>query len=87
MHPVATGTGDVPWSALEDRLAEMHAAKAYGELGGLGRTQIFWAIHQAFAPNVRMPPCFCDFYTEMKDGKPDVQPGSRAGDAEGVPAG
>ena len=68
MHPVATGTGDIPWSALEVDWTRMHAAKTYGELGGLGRTQIFWAIHQAFAPNVAAPPCFCDFYTELKDG-------------------
>ena len=52
MHPVATGTGDIPWSSLEIDWPRMHAAKTFGELGGLGRTQIFWAIHQAFAPNV-----------------------------------
>jgi S-formylglutathione hydrolase FrmB len=69
MHPVATGTGDVPWSGLEIDWPRTLAAKTYGELGGLGRSQIFWAIHQAFAPNVAAPPCFCDFYTEMKDGK------------------
>jgi enterochelin esterase-like enzyme len=69
MHPVATGTGDIPWSALEIDWPRMHAAKTYGELGGLGRTQVFWAIHQAFAPNTAAPPCFCDFYAEMKDGK------------------
>lgn len=69
MHPVATGAGDIPWSSLEIDWPRMHAAKTYDELGGLGRTQIFWAIHQAFAPNVAAPPCFCVFYTEMKDGK------------------
>jgi hypothetical protein len=52
----------------------MHAAKTFGELGGLGRTQIFWAIHQAFAPNLAASPCFCDFFTEMKDGKPAYNP-------------
>ncbi len=74
MHPVATGAGDIPWSSLEIDWPRMHAAKTYGELGGLGRTQIFWAIHQAFAPNVAAPPCFCDFYTEMKDGKAAYNP-------------
>lgn len=69
MHPVATGTGDIPWSGLEIDWSRMHAAKSFGELGGLGRSQIFWAIHQAFAPNLAAAPCFCDFYTEMKDGK------------------
>jgi S-formylglutathione hydrolase FrmB len=68
MHPVATGAGDIPWSSLEIDWPRMHAAKTYGELGGLGRTQVFWAIHQAFAPNLAAPPCFCDFYTQMKDG-------------------
>jgi S-formylglutathione hydrolase FrmB len=70
MHPVATGTGDVPWTGLEIDWPRMHAAKSFEELGGLGRTQIFWAIHQAFAPNVANAPCYCDFYMEMKDGKP-----------------
>lgn len=56
MHPVATGTGDIPWSALEIDWPRMHAAKMYGELGGLGRTQVFWAIHQAFARISRRRP-------------------------------
>lgn len=70
MHPVATGTGDIPWSALEIDWQRMHAAKTYAELAGFGRSQIFWAIHQAFSPDVSNPPCYCDFYTTMKDGKP-----------------
>jgi S-formylglutathione hydrolase FrmB len=74
MHPVAAGTGDIPWAGLEIDWARMHAAKTYGELAGLGRSQIFWAIHQAFAPNVSRPPCFCDFYTEMKEGKAAYNP-------------
>jgi hypothetical protein len=74
MHPVATGTGDIPWSALEVDWPRMHAAKTYGELGGFGRSQIFWAIHQAFAPDVAAPPCYCVLYTEMKDGKAVYNP-------------
>jgi S-formylglutathione hydrolase FrmB len=74
MHPVATGTGDIPWSLLEIDWGRMHAAKGYAELGGLGRTQVFWAIHQAFAPNVEKAPCFCDFYMGMKDGKAVYEP-------------
>jgi hypothetical protein len=74
MHPVATGNGDIPWSGVEIDWPRMHAAKSFAELGGLGRTQIFWAIHQAFAPNVSRPPCFCDFFTEMKDGQPRLNP-------------
>jgi hypothetical protein len=74
LHPVATGTGDVPWPLLEIDWRRMHAAKTFDELGGLGRTQIFWAIHQAFAPNLTSPPCYCDLYTEMKDGQPRYNP-------------
>jgi S-formylglutathione hydrolase FrmB len=74
MHPVATGTGDIPWSSLEIDWPRVHAAKSYGELGGLGRSQIFWAIHQAFAPNVAKPPCFCDFYADIQDGKVAYNP-------------
>ena len=74
LHPVATGTGDIPWLSLEIDWQRMHAAKTYAELGGLGRTQIFWAIHQAFAPNVSRPPCYCDLYVEMKDGKTQYNP-------------
>lgn len=74
MHPVATGVGNIPWSAVEIDWPRIHAAKTFTELGGFGRTQIFWAIHQAFAPNVAAPPCFCDLYTEMKDGKASYNP-------------
>jgi len=77
MHPVAAGTGDIPWVSLEVDWPRMHAAKTYAELAGLGRTQIFWAIHQAFSPNLANPPCYCDFYMVMKDGKP-VYDGDRA---------
>jgi S-formylglutathione hydrolase FrmB len=77
MHPVATGTGDIPWSSLEIDWPRMHAAKSYEELAGLGRTQIFWAIHQAFSPNLAKAPCFCDFYAGVKDGKA-VYDGDRA---------
>ena len=74
LHPVAAGTGDIPWPSLEIDWRRMHGAKKYEELGGLGRTQIFWAIHQAFAPNSANPPCYCDFFTEMKNGEPSYNP-------------
>jgi enterochelin esterase-like enzyme len=78
MHPVAAGLGELPWASTEIDWARMHAAKSFEELGGFGRTQIFWAIHQAFAPNLAKPPCFCDFYFDMKDGRPAYNP-DRAG--------
>ena len=75
MHPVAAGTGDIPWSTLEIDWPRMYAAKSFADLSGAGgRSQIFWVIHQAFAPNVSRPPCYCDFYTELKDGQPQYNP-------------
>ena len=74
LHPVATGAGDIPWLSLEIDWPRLNTAKTYAELGGLGRTQIFWAIHQAFAPNVSRPPCYCNPYVEMKDGKAQYNP-------------
>jgi len=68
LHPVATGTGDLPWTSLEIDWPRMHAATSFAELGGGGRTQIFWAIQQAFAPNPAKPPCYCDFFMEMTQG-------------------
>lgn len=75
MHPVATGNGDIPWASLEIDWPKMHAAKTYGELAGLGRTQIFWSIHQAFMPDVARPPCYCEFFVEMQDGVPKLNAG------------
>src|SRR5687768_13198189 len=40
MHPVATGASGTPWSSLEIDWRRMHAAKTYGELGGLRRREI-----------------------------------------------
>jgi S-formylglutathione hydrolase FrmB len=74
LHPVAAGSGDLPWSSTEIDWPRIYAAKSFAELGGGGRTQIFWAIHQAFAPNPANPPCFCDFYFDMKDGQPRYNP-------------
>jgi hypothetical protein len=74
LHPVATGIGDIPWATLDIDWPRIHGAKSYGELAGGGRTQIFWAIHQAFLPVTSQPPCFCDFYTLLEDGKPRYDP-------------
>jgi S-formylglutathione hydrolase FrmB len=74
MHPVATGTGDIPWPSLEIDWQRMNSAKSFNELGGLGRTQVFWAIHQAFAPDVTRPPCYCAPYAAFEDGKTIYNP-------------
>lgn len=74
LHPVAGGSGGVPPSELEIDWLRMHAATSFAELGGLGRTQIFWAIQQAFLPNPGNGACHCDFFFEMRDGQPHYLP-------------
>lgn len=69
MHPVGTGSGYLPRSALEVNWEAIHNAKSYEELQGTGRTQIFASICQAFLPNSNRPPLYCDFLFEYdQDG-------------------
>lgn len=70
MHPVATGTGVLPINYLDVDWRRIHGARSYAELAGLGRTQIFVMICQAFLPNPSRPPFFCDFPMEMENGEP-----------------
>lgn len=74
MHPVATGTGTLPMTYLDVDWRRIHEAKTYAELGGLGRTQIFVMICQAFLPNPSRPPFYCDFPLELVNGEPQLHP-------------
>jgi hypothetical protein len=76
MHPVATGTGVLSISHLDVDWRRIYQAKTYAELAGLGRTQIFVMISQAFLPNPSRPPFFCDFPMEMEKGEPRVHAGN-----------
>jgi len=64
LHPVATGSGYLPRVSLGVDWDKIHAAKSYTALVGLGRTQIFASICQAFLPNPNRPPLFSDFLFE-----------------------
>jgi enterochelin esterase-like enzyme len=73
MHPVATGTGYLPWAANPVDWKKIHQAKTFAELPN-GREQIFVAIAQAFLPNPNRPPFYCDFWVELEKGEPKFHP-------------
>ena len=74
LHPVATGAGHLPAYGLDVDWRRIHEAKTFGELAGLGRTQIFVAISQAFLPNPSRPPFYCDFFMEMENNELKFHP-------------
>jgi S-formylglutathione hydrolase FrmB len=74
MHPVATGTGFLPINYIDVDWPRIHQASNYAELAGLGRTQIFVMICQAFLPNPSRPPFFCDFPMELVNGELQIHP-------------
>jgi hypothetical protein len=68
LHPVATGAGDLPWTALALDWPKMYASQSFAELNDTGLTQFFFSIHQAFSPNTARAPCFCDFFMTLENG-------------------
>lgn len=72
LHPVATGNGPSAWTFVQIDWPRIHQAKSFAEVGSDGRTQLFVTISQAFLPNLERPPFYCDFFMEMKDGRPTL---------------
>jgi S-formylglutathione hydrolase FrmB len=70
LHPVATGTGQLPWPYVEIDWRRLHAARSPADLAGTGRTQLFLTISQAFLPNPNRPPFYCGFFMELRNGEP-----------------
>jgi enterochelin esterase-like enzyme len=70
LHPVATGTGYLPWATNDVNWKKIHQAKTLAELAGEGRAQMFVAMAQATLPNLNRPPFYCDFWMEMENGEP-----------------
>lgn len=69
LHPVATGTGPLPWPYIDIDWKKTHEAKSFDDIRKAdGRTQLFLAFSQAYLPNLNRPPLFCDFYTEEENG-------------------
>ncbi len=75
MHPVATGSGNLPVDRLDINWAGVHPATTWDEVPGDGRSRIFTAISQAFLPNPDRAPFHCDFPVELSvDGTPTLAP-------------
>lgn len=72
LHPVATGTGPIPWPEVAIDWPRLLAAKSWDDVGSDGRTRLFVAISQAFLPNLERPPFYCDFFKELEDGVPKL---------------
>ncbi len=75
LHPVATGSGSLPWSSVPVDWKKVHAAKSFADLAGSnGPTQLFVTISQGYLPNPNRPPFYCDFFMESENGQPKVHP-------------
>lgn len=75
MHPVATGTGDLPWPQVPVNWTKLHNAKSYADLADAdGRTRLFITICQAYLPNPAREPFHCDFFMEMENNKLTYKP-------------
>lgn len=72
LHPVATGTGYLPWASNPVDWKKIHRAKTFAELAGSGREQMFVAMAQATLPNPNRPPFYCDFWMEPENGEPKL---------------
>ena len=72
LHPVATGTGYLPWASNPVDWKKIHQAKTFAELAGSGREQMFVAMAQATLPNPNRPPFYCDFWMEPENGEPKL---------------
>jgi S-formylglutathione hydrolase FrmB len=71
LHPVATGTGGIPWPAVQIDWQQLYQAKSFSDLTD-GRARLFVTISQAFLPNADRPPFYCDFFMEPDRGQPSL---------------
>lgn len=74
LHPVATGSGRMPWVTLPIDWERIHQAESWADLGEDVRTQLFVTISQGHLPNPNRPPFYCDFFVEMENGEPVFLP-------------
>lgn len=74
LHPVATGSGNLPWNAVAIDWNRIYAAKTLDELNDDGRTRLFVTVCQAFLPNPARPPFYCDYFMAIHNDQPVIQP-------------
>lgn len=73
LHPVATGSGSLPWPTIPVDWKKIHQAKTWEDLPN-GREQIFVSMAQALLPNPNRPPFYCDFWVELENNEPKHHP-------------
>ncbi len=73
LHPVGTGSGLMPPQGVVD-WRRLHKSKAFSELWGDHYAPGFVAMSQAYLPNPNRPPFYCDFFVELENGEPQLQP-------------
>ena len=64
MHPVATNVGTRSWTDLGVNWHKIYHAKSIAELNGDTPAQIFLTVCQAFLPNPKRPPFYCDYFMD-----------------------
>ena len=69
LHPVATGTGDIPWPNINLDWKKVLQAKSWNEITD-GRAKLFITFCQGYLPNPDRPPFYCDFFMELVNGEP-----------------
>ncbi|WP_276374984.1 alpha/beta hydrolase-fold protein [Chryseolinea sp. H1M3-3] len=73
LHPVGTGSGLMPPQGVVD-WRRLHKSKSFAELWGDHYAPGFVAMSQAYLPNPNRPPFYCDFFVELENGEPQLQP-------------
>lgn len=71
LHPVGTGLGYIPM-VKRPNWNVMHEAKTYDDLGADIFSGVFTAMAQAYLPNSKRPPFYCDFMVEQKGGALEI---------------
>jgi hypothetical protein len=71
LHPVGTGTGDIPWTYINIDWKKIHQAKSLADITD-GRARLFVTFCQAYLPNPDRPPFYCDFFMELENGEPKL---------------
>lgn len=69
LHPVATGSGYMPWAVNPVDWTKIHKATSFEDLKGDVRAQIFVTVSQGYLQNPSRPPFYCDFWIDLKDGE------------------
>ncbi|HTF20831.1 MAG TPA: alpha/beta hydrolase-fold protein [Chryseolinea sp.] len=71
LHPVATGTGDIPWPNISIDWKKILQATSMTEITDT-RSKLFITFCQGYLPNPDRPPFYCDFFMELENGEPKL---------------